>query len=52
MRNPNVREPDPIEPGTRTVDVHIRWLREMIEARPSQPVHLLTVRGLGYRFIA
>ncbi len=35
---------------TRTVDVHIRWLREKIEAQPSTPVHLLTVRGLGYRF--
>lgn len=37
---------------TRTVDVHIRWLREKIEAEPSRPVHLLTVRGLGYRFTA
>lgn len=37
---------------TRTVDVHIRWLREKIEAVPGQPVHLLTVRGLGYRFTA
>ncbi len=35
---------------TRTVDVHIRWLREKIEREPSRPVHLLTVRGLGYRF--
>ena len=35
---------------TRTVDVHIRWLREKIESQPSTPVHLLTVRGLGYRF--
>jgi DNA-binding response OmpR family regulator len=40
-------------PGeSRTVDVHIRWLREKIEAEPSRPVHLLTVRGLGYRFTA
>lgn len=37
---------------TRTVDVHIRWLREKIEDEPSRPVHLLTVRGLGYRFTA
>ena len=37
---------------TRTVDVHVRWLREKIEAEPSRPVHLLTVRGLGYRFTA
>ena len=35
---------------TRTVDVHIRWLREKIEPLPSTPAHLLTVRGLGYRF--
>jgi DNA-binding response OmpR family regulator len=37
---------------TRTVDVHIRWLREKIEQEPSHPTHLLTVRGLGYRFTA
>ena len=36
---------------TRTVDVHIRWLREKLEADPSRPVHLQTVRGLGYRFV-
>jgi DNA-binding response OmpR family regulator len=36
--------------GTRTVDVHIRWLREKIEANPSQPVRIITVRGSGYRF--
>ncbi|MDV2988935.1 MAG: response regulator transcription factor [Dehalogenimonas sp.] len=34
----------------RTVDVHIRWLRQKIEADPSQPVHLVTVRGVGYKF--
>lgn len=34
----------------RTVDVHIRWLREKIEANPSQPEMLLTVRGVGYKF--
>lgn len=33
----------------RTVDVHIRWLREKIERNPSQPSHLQTVRGVGYR---
>jgi DNA-binding response OmpR family regulator len=37
---------------TRTIDVHIRWLREKIEADPSHPVHLQTVRGLGYRFVS
>ncbi|MSQ61723.1 MAG: response regulator transcription factor [Dehalococcoidia bacterium] len=34
----------------RTVDVHIRWLREKIEDEPSRPVRLTTVRGTGYRF--
>jgi DNA-binding response OmpR family regulator len=36
--------------GTRTVDVHIRWLREKIEVNPAQPKRLMTVRGSGYRF--
>jgi len=36
--------------GTRTVDVHIRWLREKIEPDPKRPTHILTVRGTGYRF--
>lgn len=36
--------------GTRTVDVHIRWLREKIEPNPAQPTRIVTVRGLGYRF--
>ncbi len=34
----------------RTIDVHIRWLREKIEHDPSKPVYLLTVRGVGYKF--
>ena len=34
----------------RTVDVHIRWLREKIEDTASQPRRLLTVRGVGYKF--
>ena len=34
----------------RTVDVHIRWLREKIEDDPSQPRRIVTVRGVGYRF--
>ena len=33
----------------RTVDVHIRWLRAKIEPRPDRPIHLVTVRGVGYR---
>jgi two-component system OmpR family response regulator len=35
---------------TRTVDVHVRWLRQKIEADPAHPQHLLTVRGVGYKF--
>ena len=35
---------------TKTVDVHIRWLREKIEEEPSSPKHIRTVRGFGYRF--
>ena len=35
---------------TRTLDVHIRWLREKIEADPAQPTLIQTVRGVGYRF--
>jgi two-component system, OmpR family, response regulator len=35
---------------TRTVDVHIRWLREKIETYPESPTHLLTIRGVGYKF--
>jgi DNA-binding response OmpR family regulator len=34
----------------RTLDVHIRWLREKLETVPSQPEHILTVRGVGYKF--
>lgn len=35
---------------SRTVDVHIRWLREKIETDPSSPRRIVTVRGAGYRF--
>lgn len=35
---------------SKTVDVHIRWLREKLEANPSQPEYIVTVRGFGYRF--
>jgi two-component system OmpR family response regulator len=34
---------------TRTVDVHIRWLRQKIETDPDNPEHLITVRGTGYK---
>jgi DNA-binding response OmpR family regulator len=36
--------------GSRTVDVHIRWLREKIEPDPALPTRIVTVRGAGYRF--
>lgn len=35
----------------RTVDVHIRWLRQKIEVEPADPRHLVTVRGVGYKFV-
>jgi two-component system response regulator RegX3 len=37
---------------TKTLDVHIKRLRSKIEADPAEPKHLVTVRGLGYRFDA
>jgi DNA-binding response OmpR family regulator len=36
--------------GSRTVDVHVRWLREKIEQDPGDPTRIVTVRGIGYRF--
>ncbi|HET7092280.1 MAG TPA: response regulator transcription factor, partial [Thermomicrobiales bacterium] len=36
---------------TRTVDVHVRWLRQKIERDPAAPERLETVRGVGYRFV-
>ena len=36
----------------RTLDVHIRWLREKLEGDPGDPHLILTVRGVGYRFAA
>jgi DNA-binding response OmpR family regulator len=35
--------------GSRTVDVHVRWLREKIEPDPANPTRIITVRGVGYR---
>ena len=35
---------------TRTLDVHVRWLREKIEQDPSKPEYIQTVHGVGYRF--
>ena len=37
--------------GSRTVDVHVRWIRAKIEDDSAQPGHLLTVRGVGYKFV-
>jgi two-component system, OmpR family, alkaline phosphatase synthesis response regulator PhoP len=37
-------------PSTRTVDVHVAWLRQKIEADPKNPQLILTVVGLGYKF--
>ncbi len=37
-------------PSTRTVDVHVAWLRQKLERDPKQPELILTVHGLGYKF--
>jgi two-component system alkaline phosphatase synthesis response regulator PhoP len=37
-------------PSTRTVDVHVAWLRQKVEANPRHPQYILTVHGLGYKF--
>ena len=39
-------------PSTRTVDVHVAWLRQKIEDNPRHPQHIHTVHGLGYKFLA
>ncbi|HYO79664.1 MAG TPA: response regulator transcription factor [Thermoanaerobaculia bacterium] len=38
-------------PATRTVDVHIVWLRQKLEEVPAAPRHLLTIHGVGYKFV-
>jgi two-component system alkaline phosphatase synthesis response regulator PhoP len=38
-------------PSTRTVDVHVAWLRQKLESNPRHPEHLLTVHGMGYKFV-
>ena len=38
-------------PSTRTVDVHIAWLRQKIEDNPRHPQYVLTVHGMGYKFV-
>ena len=37
---------------TKTLDVHIKRLRQKLEPEPERPRHILTVRGLGYKFVA
>ena len=37
-------------PSTRTVDVHVAWLRQKLEANSRVPQYILTVHGLGYKF--
>ena len=37
-------------PSTRTVDVHVAWLRQKIEPNPRHPQFILTVHGMGYKF--
>ncbi len=38
-------------PSTRTVDVHVAWLRQKLETTPRRPQFILTVHGLGYKFV-
>jgi two-component system alkaline phosphatase synthesis response regulator PhoP len=38
-------------PTTRTVDVHVAWLRRKLEAQPKRPRLILTIHGLGYKFV-
>ncbi|KPV54435.1 hypothetical protein SE17_03770 [Kouleothrix aurantiaca] len=42
---------DPFIGDARTVDVHVRWIREQIEDDPSQPRRLRTIRNVGYQFV-
>lgn len=38
-------------PSTRTIDVHVAWLRQKLEPNPRHPQFILTVHGLGYKFV-
>jgi two-component system alkaline phosphatase synthesis response regulator PhoP len=40
------------EVSSRTIDVHVAWLRQKLEAQPQFPRHIQTIRGKGYRFTA
>jgi two-component system alkaline phosphatase synthesis response regulator PhoP len=37
-------------PSTRTVDVHVAWLRQKVEPNPRHPQYILTIHGMGYKF--
>jgi len=39
-------------PSTRTVDVHVAWLRQKLETNPKHPQYIQTVHGLGYKFVS
>jgi len=39
-------------PTTRTVDMHVAWLRRKLEPNPAEPQFILTIRGLGYKFVS
>lgn len=39
-------------PATRTVDVHVAWLRQKLEINPKHPMYIQTVHGMGYKFLA
>jgi len=41
-----------VMPSTRTVDVHVAWLRQKLERDPKDPKLILTIHGLGYKFVA
>ncbi|MFN0112879.1 MAG: response regulator transcription factor [Blastocatellia bacterium] len=38
-------------PTTRTVDVHVAWLRQKLEPNPRHPVYIQTIHGMGYKFV-
>ncbi len=38
-------------PTTRTVDVHVAWLRQKLEINPRHPLYILTIHGMGYKFV-
>ena len=42
---------DRVPPRSQTLDVHIRWLRQKVETNPRHPQYILTVHGMGYKFV-